>query len=404
VFFAFLVPLAVRAASAEATQHFATGKQAFAAQNYAAALDAFEAAAAAGMTGPVVHFNIGVCAYRVGQWSRAAAAFREAAQAPAMAGLAHYNLGLVALAESNPQEATRWFTLAQRETGDERLRSLATEQLARLPQPAERNWFAYGSFGAGYDDNVALVSGGDVLGVSDTDDAFAELQLAFTAPLTGPWRFDAGLVWLDYQDLDSFDQMTLSAAGRYRVPLAGWRGEAGVQLEYSTLGSDGFENKQVLILQATRPLTDEWRLRVRYRFSNIDGLDGFGGLDGTRHDLGVRGSWHRGSWDVAVGYRFDHTDYQDESLSYARHQVTTDATYELDANWTFTAGLSLDRTSYDVTENGTESRSEIVLAASRAFGTQWRAVVRYAYADNEADQPEFDYGRNRISAGVEATW
>lgn len=401
---ALLGPVAARAASVEAARHFETGKQAFAAQDYAAALDAFEAAAAAGMSGPVVHFNIGVCAYRVGQFSRAAAAFHETAQAPGMAGLAHYNLGLVALAQSKPQEAARWFSLAQRETDDERLRSLAAEQLARMPRSAERNWLVYGSLGAGYDDNVALVSGGDVLGVSDTHDTFTEMQLAFYAPLSGPWRFDAGLVWLDYQDLDSFDQMTVSAGARYRVPLANWRGEAGLQLEYSTLGSEGFENKQLLILQATRPLTDEWRLRVRYRFSNIDGLDGFGGLDGTRHDLGVRGAWHRGSWDVAVGYRFDSTDYQEESLSYDRHQVTADATYELGANWTFTAGLAHDRTSYDVTENGTEKRTEVVLAASRAFGTQWRAVVRYAYADNQADQPEFDYGRNRISAGVEATW
>jgi hypothetical protein len=30
--------------------------------------------------------------------------------------------------------------------------------------------------------------------------------------------------------------------------------------------------------------------------------------------------------------------------------------------------------------------------------------VRYAYADNQADVPEFDYERNRFSAGVEATW
>jgi hypothetical protein len=404
VLFAFLLPLPARAANAEASQQFENGKQAFAAQDYAAALDAFEAAAAAGMTGPVVHFNIGVCAYRVGEWSRAAAAFRDTAQTPSMAALAHYNLGLVALAESKQDEATRWFMLAQREGGDERLRSLATEQLARLPQPVERNWLVYGAFGGGYDDNVALVAGGDVLGVSDTADTFAEAQLAFSAPLTGPWRLDAGLVWLDYQDLDSFDQMTVSAGGRYRVPLGDWRAEAGLQLEYSTLDSEGFENKQMLILQGTRPLSEEWQLRLRYRFSNVDGLDGFGGLDGTRHDLRIRGTWQRGSWEIAVGYRFDSTDYQEDSLSYDRQQATADATYDLAANWTFTAGLSVDRTSYDATENGSEDRTEIVVAASRAFGTQWRAVVRYAYANNEADLPEFDYGRNRISAGVEATW
>ena len=95
----FLLPVPAGAHSPEASQQFETGKQAFAAQDYATALNAFEGATAAGMTGPVVHFNIGVCAYRVGQWSRAAAAFRETARTPAMAPLAHYNLGLVAIAE-----------------------------------------------------------------------------------------------------------------------------------------------------------------------------------------------------------------------------------------------------------------------------------------------------------------
>jgi tetratricopeptide (TPR) repeat protein len=401
---AFLLPLTAYAYTAEASRHFESGKQAFATQNYAAALDAFEAAAAAGMTGPVVHFNIGVCAYRVGQWSKAAAAFNETARTPAMASLAHYNLGLVALAENKQDQAASWFARAQREAADERLRSLANEQLARLPQPVERNWLAYGSFAAGYDDNVALVSGGDVLGVSGTDDTFAELQFAATAPLTGPWRFDAGLVYLDYQDLDTFDQLSLNTGARYRLPLGDWKGEAGVQLAYSTLDGEGFESKAMAIVQATRSLTDEWRLRVRYRFSGIDGLDGFGGLDGTRHELGVRGTWRRGSWDVDVEYRFDSSDYQDETLSLDRHRLSVDAQRDLDDNWTIEAGLSLDRSSYDVAANASEDRTELVLGVSRKLGTQFRAVARYEYADNRAELREFDYHRNRISAGIEANW
>jgi tetratricopeptide (TPR) repeat protein len=401
---AFLLPVTARAYSPEAVQAFETGKQAFAAQDYAAALDAFEVAAAAGMTGPVVQFNIGVCAYRVGQWSRAAAAFSETARTPAMASLAHYNLGLVAVAEHREDAAAKWFALTQREASDERLQALATEQLARLPRRVERNWYAYGSLAAGYDDNVALVSGGDVLGVSNTEDAFTELQLAFAAPLTGSWRFDGGLVMLDYQDLDSFDQLSVNAGARYRLPVGDWNGEAGVQLAYSTLDSEGFQSKAMLILQATRSLTEEWRLRVRYRFSDIDGLDGFEGLDGTRHELGVRGTWRRGRWDVTVQYRYDTTDYQEERLSFDRHQLLIDAQRDLDENWSVEAVLSFDRSSYDTADNSAEDRAEVELAVSRSFGRRWRAVMRYAYADNRAELPEFDYQRNRISAGVEVNW
>ncbi|HKS56983.1 MAG TPA: tetratricopeptide repeat protein [Steroidobacteraceae bacterium] len=399
-----LLPFTAGAHSPEATQRFETGKQAFAAQDYVTALDAFEAAASAGMSGPVVHFNIGVCAYRIGRWSRAAAAFRETARTPSMAPLAHYNLGLVAVAEHKEDQAAKWFTLAQREATDERLQSLAADQLARLPRRPARNWYAYSSLAAGYDDNVALVSGGDVLGVSDTEDSFAELQAALTAPLKGPWRFDGGLVMLDYQDLDSFDQLSINGGGRYRLTLGDWNSEAGVQLSYSTLDGEGFQNKALLILQGTRALSGEWRLRVRYRFSDINGLDGFEGLDGTRHELGIRGTWRRGPWDVNVQYRYDTTDYQEERLSFDRHQLLLDAQRDFGENWSVEAVLSFDRSSYDTADNSAEDRAEIELAVSRSFGRRWRAVMRYAYADNRAELAEFDYQRNRISAGVEANW
>ena len=356
------------------------------------------------MSGPVVHFNIGVCAYRLGSWSRAAAAFRETARTPQMAPLAHYNLGLVALAEGRREEATRWFARVERESGDERLQSLATAQLANLPRPPPRNWVAYGSFAAGYDDNVALVSGPEVLGVSGTDDTFAEVQLAATAPLTGPWRFDGGIVLLDYFDLDAFDQLSVNAGARYRARFAQWNGEAALQLAYATLDADGFESTQSLMLQATRALSDEWRLRARYRFSLVDGLNDFAGLDGNRHEIALRGAWLRGRWDLALEYRFYSADYDDDALSFDRHQLSIDVRRALDVNWTVQAGLARDQSRYDLSANGTEDRTEVALTVSRNLSAVWRAVVRYAYADNQAGVREFDYRRNRITAGVEAAW
>jgi hypothetical protein len=263
---------------------------------------------------------------------------------------------------------------------------------------------AFGSLAAGYDDNVALVSGGDVLGVSGTDDTFGELQIAAAGPLVGPWRFDGGIVLLDYQDLDGFDQLTANAGARYRLPLGDWTGEAALQLSYATLDSEGFESKRMLLLQATRALTEEWRLRVRYRFSDIDGLDGFGGLDGYRHQLGIRGVWRRDGWYVTVEYGFDSSDYQDESLSFSRHRLGVDAQRDLDEYWAVQAGLSFDRSRYDDATNGSEERFELTAAVSRSLNDTWRVVVRYAYADNQADLPEFNYQRNLVSAGVEAVW
>ena len=177
-----------------------------------------------------------------------------------------------------------------------------------------------------------------------------------------------------------------------------------MQLVYSTLDREGFQNKAMLIMQATRLLTEQWRLRVRYRFSDINGLDGFEGLDGTRHELGVRGTWQRGRWDVNVQYRYDTTDYQEERLSFDRHQLLVDAQRDLGENWSVEAIVAFDRSSYYTADNSAEDRAEVELAVSRSFGRRWRAVMRYAYADNRAELPEFDYQRSRVSAGVEVNW
>ena len=77
---------------------------------------------------------------------------------------------------------------------------------------------------------------------------------------------------------------------------------------------------------------------------------------------------------------------------------------ELDEYWTVQGGLSFDRSRYDLAANGSEERFELTLAASRSLNDTWRVVVRYAYADNQADLPEFNYQRNLVSAGVEAAW
>ena len=103
-------------------------------------------------------------------------------------------------------------------------------------------------------------------------------------------------------------------------------------------------------------------------------------------------------------YRFDSTHYQDERLSFDRHQLSLDAQRDVGENWSVETILSFDRSSYDVADNSTEDRAEIELAVSRSFGKRWRAIIRYSYADNRAELPEFDYARNRVQAGVEANW
>lgn len=355
------------------------------------------------MSGPAVHFNIGVASFRLGRYAEAQSAFEEVARTPAMAGLAYYNLGLVAARQGDASKATRWFLMVEQTTEDERLRALASAQLGELaPPPPDRNWLGYAAFGAGYDDNVALVSNSDVLGISGTADSFAELQLALSAPLAQPWRLDAGLSLIDYQDLDTFDQLGIHGGGRYRWEIGDWTNDVGLQLAHTMLDGEGFENRRTLMLQTASQVLGDARLRMRYRFNDIDGLDEFSGLSGRRHEAGGRISWARQSWDFSAEFQFEVGDYDDSTLSATRQRLSFDVQRTFSAGWAALFEASQRHSNYDLDSNGSEDRTELALSLSKTINARWRLVIRHAYTDNAADLPEFDYRGSRISAGVEA--
>lgn len=401
---ALLCNFAAHAQGTEAARQFEAGSNAFKAHNYAAALEAFQAAVAAGLSGPAVHFNIGVSAFHLGQYSRARAAFDQVARTPAMAALAHYNIGLVALRRDETEEAASWFARAESEAADERLRTLAGERLAEIAsrQPS-RDWVGYAAFGAGYDDNVALVDNSDVLGISGKEDAFSELQLAFTAPLARPWRLDGGLAWVDYQDLDRFDQLSLHGGGYYRVATGDWMNQVGLQFGYTTLDGEGFENRRTLALQTSAELWPDWQVRVRYRFNDIEGLNDFAGMTGQRHEAGARFVWAPQPWEVAVEYQFDASDYDDAALSANRHQLGLDLQRPLFNGWALQLEATRRHSRYEDRDNGTEDRTQLTLAVTKSLSTMWQLAMRYTHTSNAADLAEFDYAGNRISLGVEAT-
>ncbi|MET0986937.1 MAG: tetratricopeptide repeat protein [Steroidobacteraceae bacterium] len=387
-----------------AQQHFQTGRRAYEAQNFQAAFEAFDAAIAAGMAGPAIHFNVGVLAYRLGRYERAVTEFNKVAGTPSMAALAHYNLGLVELKRGRTAAARGWFARAQEEAADERLRELAAAQLGQLPSPTVgRNWIAYGAAGLGYDDNVALVSDNDVLGVSDTADEFTEITLAVSGPLERAWRLDAGVFATLYQSLNEFDQLVAQGGAHYRFDYATWTNEALLELSHTQLDATGFENRLLVGLQGIVDISQQWRLRLRYRYTDVDGLNEFNGLDGTRHDAQARAQREWGSWQLGLQYDFESNSYSDETLSMRQHKVSVVGERGLARGW-WTAVEAAQRFSdYKLSTHGNEDRFEAGIALKKQLSPSWRLSARYDYAKNAAKLADFDYRRNRVWVGAEAT-
>jgi tetratricopeptide (TPR) repeat protein len=389
-------------ATDQANDHFKAGRAAFESGNYSAALAEFEDAAAAGMNGPAVQFNIGVAAWRAGHLARADEAFSRVALTPEMAALAHYNRGLVALKRGDDEAARRWFTASGREAGDQRLQQLAEAQLARLPPAPVKNWVGFAAAAVGYDDNIALISTSSLPGTSDVADSFLEAQMAFSAPLDRDWQIDASVFSIAYQDLDAFDQWGVDGGVRYRFDAGNWANEIGMRVAHATIDGDALENAATLSIESRRELTTQLTLRGRYRHYNIDGMNEFDGLTGRRNEIAARFEWQRSSWEVAAELLGDEGDYRNEMLSATRYRMSLDLQRAIPGGWTIGAEARRQHSSYDDSTSGSEDLTEIALAVGKSLGSRWRLFARYAYADNEATLPEFQYHRGRFAAGVDA--
>jgi hypothetical protein len=389
-----------RAASGEdATKLFDAGRVAFQGGDYDAALKHYEAAAAAGLEGSVVDFNIGVAAYRAGKLNRAEQAFTQAARSASMSSLAHYNLGLVAQSRGDHDSARKWFQHVAEIADDERLKNLALRQLGHTEGSVRRNWNGYASAGVGHDDNVALAPDSDVLEVSGKDDAFAEAQAGLSAVLNSHWRVEAGLDQIDYLDLDEFDLLSTHAAAHYRFAEEEWTHEARLQVTYSRVGGHSFETRRAISFQSSRALTSEWLFRGRYRFSHLDGLGSYDGLDGTRHEVQARFVYDVAPLRLSVSYEYELNNQRSDSLASDRQEVQFFAERELTQQWTIETDAAVQRSQYEA--GGADTLMEGGLSVARTLTAQWRVLARLAHSRNESDDSTLDYDVNQISLGAE---
>jgi hypothetical protein len=241
-----------------------------------------------------------------------------------------------------------------------------------------------------------------VLGISGLDDSFAEAQLAVGGSLSEPWRFDTSLAYLDYSDLDEFDQLSLQAGARYRTSWSAWAGDFFGQVGYQTLDGAGFESRFMMGLRANHDLSSQWRVRAQYRFSDVDGMNAFSGITGQEHEASVRLGRSGQPWDIAVEYRFETSDNDDRGLSATRQQLAFDASRNLSDKWSLSLEATLRHSRYDLAENGKEQLVDVAIALARTLSERWRLVLRYDYTHNDADRADFRYERNRVAAVVEA--
>jgi hypothetical protein len=400
-------------AAVDARAQFARGVTAASEGDHAAALAAFLAARDAGLAGPAVHYNIGVSAWALGDLELAASAFLETARHAAMAPLAHYNLGLVSRRRGDLDAARDWFTMAlQGASGDLALQQLATDALAALPAPAPASATItvpaaafFLSAGAGYDDNVALLADGDLLGVSELESPYAELQAAVAAPLPAALSLQAGVFLVDYSDLSELDQRGAQVELVYGPRIGAWRLELGAGYSLNQIDGERFEDQRSLLAGATRSLGEDWGLRLRLRYADIDGSKTYAGLTGDRVDAAMRLRRNRGPDRLQAEYRFESNDRASDELSPDRHRIDLEWRRDLGRGLSTTLALGWRHSRYETVDlSWTERRTSVGVGLSGPIRGPWEWALRYDRADNSASPAEFEYDRNRFFAGVQAVF
>ena len=416
---ATVLATAPAAAQTTAETHFQQGVAAYKAAAYRQAVEHFEAARAAGLTSPALLHNLGASYYRLQRYAEAEAIFTELARSPANRGIAHYNLGLIELARANPDPARGHFRKARESTDSDRIRRLAENQLAELGDGGAPNRFS-GLLAAslGYNDNVTLASD-DTVATTDTGDRFLEYMAAATYQALGDRRdglqVKGSVLGTDYTDIDRFDQTYLRVGPEWDRPWGHWDADLAVHADFLYLDGSLFESLLTGTAEGRRDLGPGMDLRLRYRFSRIEGEPPYGYLTGNRHRASVEGRYRDG-FEVNAGYELAYNQREDRSsptgftsVSPTRHEVFLEAAYPAGA-WEAEAEAGYRYSRYHDANTDTRTGLDrlreddrLTLEASLSRELPWalRSFAEYRHTDNDSNIGYYDYTANVVQLGLE---
>jgi tetratricopeptide (TPR) repeat protein len=422
-----IVPWQPVRAAADGALAAEQGVTAFRAGDYQAALQSFLDALRAGLDTPGLRYDLGATYYRLGRYAEAELEFQRLAPDPKWAPLAHYNLGLTAQRAGRPQQAMEYFEQAHRTTTDPNLRTLAATAFERLGgTPPSPETSAVISLAGGYDSNATLSPDAATVGVSHQGDRFVEALAVASHRLAGNttrgWLAHGGLVLRRYGDLNQFDVTGSRAGLSYERDSARLQTSVGAYFETAYIGRDRLERVASVDAQASWRLDAGSELRGRYQFGHIAGGGGFEYLDGRQQRLSADAGLALASALLRAGYQLELNHRRDLqqgseffSASPTRHSLFATVALRNVAGWQADARGEYRVSRYgdpNLIDGGTlgilevtrkDRRYGFALRANRRLTAPWRVFIDYSYYRNESNLDTYDYSRQQLMAGIEAS-
>jgi tetratricopeptide (TPR) repeat protein len=383
--------------------YFSSGIQAFAEGKYEKALELFQAANKVGLNSSELHYNLGVTYYRLKRYPEAGKEFERLSKVPETEPLAHYNLGLIALATGKKADAKNHFKITSRTATDEKLRTLADDQLRELVTGKKGSWLSgYISLAPGYDDNVYLIADDEVI-VGNVKDYFMEYTGAATLQLSGTrengLQLKGTAYYQDYLDANEFDFGNLHIGPEFDRKLGRWNTSLAGFVDRSYIDKDLFEQIYTAELRGSREIYRNLDLRLRYQFSYIDAESPYQDLSGNRHRMtaGLRSIlW---GTDTRLDYTFELNDRDDPDFP-TRHTMALLADRDLSDVWSVGVNASYRYSDYQSSDRE-DKRIWLGARISRSIPWGFRAFGKYDHIRNISSLDESDFSSNVFSIGLE---
>ena len=408
------------AAGADGIALFRQGVKAFQANQFQQAAELFERANRAGINKPALHYNLGVAYYRSGDLGRARSSFEKAALDSNWAALSSFNLGLIAKKSGEREKAIRLFKHTLKISQDQNLIKLTELALKQLSVKPGFAWYGIAELDIGFDSNVGLSDDGQLISASGNEDEFLELTAVaihpFSSGILDGWKLSLDLYWLDYLDLDEFDQTLVGAEMQYAFAPDKWSPSLAGRWEYLLVDGELVQRTLEVGLETKRVLYEAMRMSIGYGLTVFEEEDpSFASLSGLRHQLDIELKQKLDSHNLRYGYLLELNDRDDLSIngdffsqSATRHALFLASHLRLNNDWRLDGRLEHIRSNFDdaeIRDNVLQGQREdkewsLFVNARRKIFTKAMLSLGWSHTDNNSNFTEFSYSSNIYRVGL----
>lgn len=429
--FAFWLPATVASAAVDGQQAMAEGIELFQSGSLAEARERLEQAHAAGLESPSLYYNLGVVCYQIEDYPAAERWFRKLLYGPEQA-LARYNLGLVALADGRVPAAQRWFRSVLESDAREKIRGLATQQLARLesslasPAIGAVNTEGFVSIGGGYDSNLSATPED---ASSNRGSGFAGLaaagSMAYSLGETSWLSWDALGFSVNYPGDMEFSQQIVQGRMAVMATRGDWSFGVRPGISRAWLGSDELETRVGLEFLAYRRSclrNSALDCRLSLAADLVDAARGYGAYDGQWYQFRASGLYNNGRLEAAAEYRLEFNNRQDlqtsdyfASVSPTRHEWRLDVGYRVSPDWKPGGELNVRYSRYRDAHQWLEAGERIVrrrtdlmtgmgLFGEYSLDRNWSLRPQWLFRHQDSRLDIYDYQRHTLEVSLEGVF